>query len=98
MAFAAHPQDTRFKVAVARALPFEQKAQSIALLREAAAEGDAEANYEIYEHYKSWNAAISTGSRSSPAPKLTGRCAKQPNWGILSRHRCWPCCSTAARR
>ena len=54
MAFAAHPQDTRFKVAVARALPFEQKAQSIALLREAAAEGDAEANYEIYEHYKSW--------------------------------------------
>ena len=49
MAFAAHPLDTRFKVAVARALPHEQKAQSIALLREAAAEGDAEAYYEIYE-------------------------------------------------
>ena len=55
MAFAAHPQDTRFKVAVARALPHEQKAQSIALLREAAADGDAEANYEIYEYYKSWD-------------------------------------------
>ena len=35
-------------------MPPEQKAESIALLREAAAQGDAEANYEIYEHHKSW--------------------------------------------
>jgi TPR repeat protein len=54
MAFAAHPENTHFKVAVARAMPSEQWAESVALLREAAAQGDAEAYYEIYEHHKSW--------------------------------------------
>ena len=54
MAFAAHPEETRFKLAVARAKPYEQKAEAIALLREAAAQGDAEAHYEIYEYYKFW--------------------------------------------
>ena len=55
MAFAAHPENPHFKVAVARAMPHEQKAEAIALLREAAAQGDAEAYYEIYEHHKSWD-------------------------------------------
>ena len=36
-------------------MPPEQKAEAIALLREAAAQGDAEAYYEIYEHHKSWD-------------------------------------------
>ena len=54
MAFAAHPENTHFKVAVAKSMPPEQKAEAIAMLREAAAQGDAEAYYEIYEHHKSW--------------------------------------------
>ncbi len=53
MAFAAHPENIRFKVAAARSMSDDAKA--IALLREAAAQGDAEAYYEIYEHHKSWD-------------------------------------------
>jgi hypothetical protein len=53
MAFAAHPENTHFKVAVARAMPAAQRAESLVLLREAAAQGDAEAYYEIYESHKS---------------------------------------------
>jgi TPR repeat protein len=55
MAFAAHPENIRFKVAVARSMPHEKKVEAIALLREAAAQGDAQAYYEIYEHHKSWD-------------------------------------------
>lgn len=55
MAFAAEPDNLHFKVAVARAMPHAQRAESLALLREAAAQGDAEANYEIYESHKSWD-------------------------------------------
>ena len=55
MAFAAHPENLRFKVLAARFMPHEQKAESIRLLREAAAQGSAEAYYEIYEHHKSWD-------------------------------------------
>lgn len=55
MALAAEPNNARFKVAVARAMPHEQRAESLTLLREAAAQGDAEANYEIYESHKSWD-------------------------------------------
>jgi hypothetical protein len=54
-AFAAEPDNTQLKVAVARAMPIEQRAQSVALLREAAAQNDAEAWYEIYESHKSWD-------------------------------------------
>jgi hypothetical protein len=43
MAFAAEPENTHFKVAVARAMPHAQRAESLALLREAAAQNDAEA-------------------------------------------------------
>jgi TPR repeat protein len=55
MAFAAEPENTHFKVAVARAMPHAQRAESLALLREAAAQNDAEAYYEIYESHKSWD-------------------------------------------
>ena len=55
MAFAAEPGNTHLKVAVARAMPHAQRADSLALLREAAAQGDAEAWYEIYESHKSWD-------------------------------------------
>jgi TPR repeat protein len=55
MAFAAHPENLRFKVQAARNMPHGQKAEAVRLLREAAAQGDAEANYEIYEHHKSWD-------------------------------------------
>lgn len=55
MAFAANPDNTHFKVAVARAMPIEQRSEALALLREAAAQNDAEAWYEIYESHKSWD-------------------------------------------
>lgn len=55
MALAAQPDNLQFKVAVARALPYTQRAEKLALLREAAAQGSAEANYEIYESHKSWD-------------------------------------------
>jgi TPR repeat protein len=57
MALAAEPENTRWKVAVARALPHEQKPQSLAMFREAAAQGDAEAYYELYEHHRVWERA-----------------------------------------
>lgn len=55
MAFAAHPEDLQLKVQVARNMSHEQQADALRLLREAAAQGNAEANYEIYEHHKSWD-------------------------------------------
>ncbi|MES2197476.1 MAG: hypothetical protein V4517_23910 [Pseudomonadota bacterium] len=55
MALAAEPDNLRFKVAVARAMPHAQRAEKLALLREAAAQGDGEANYELYESHKSWD-------------------------------------------
>jgi TPR repeat protein len=54
LALAAQPQNTHFKVAMARAMPDDQSEAAVALLREAAAEGDADACYEIYEWHKSW--------------------------------------------
>jgi len=54
-AFAEHPENTHFKVAVARAMSYAQRDDKVALLCEAAAQGDAEAYYEIYEHHKSWD-------------------------------------------
>jgi TPR repeat protein len=55
MAFAAHPDDLYFKVQAAGTMPYEQKAEALRLWREAAAQGSAEAYYEIYEHHKSWD-------------------------------------------
>jgi TPR repeat protein len=55
MAFAAEPDNLQFKVAVARAMPHEQRAEKLAMLREAAAQGSAEAYFEIYESHKSWD-------------------------------------------
>jgi len=55
MAFAAHPDDVQLKVQVARNMSHEQQADALRLFREAAAQGNAEANYEIYEHHKSWD-------------------------------------------
>jgi hypothetical protein len=55
MAFEANPANTQLKVAVARNLPYERKAEAIAMLREAASQGNAEAYYQIYEYHKSWD-------------------------------------------
>jgi TPR repeat protein len=55
LAFEADPSNLQYKVAFARALPYEQKAEAIAMLREAAAQGYAEAYYEIYSHHNSWD-------------------------------------------
>lgn len=55
MAFASHPDDLYFKVQSARWMPYEQKSEAIRLWREAAAQGSAEAYYEIYEHHKCWD-------------------------------------------
>ena len=55
MAFDADPANTQLKVAVARNLPHERKNEAVAMLREAAAQGNAEAYYQLYEHHKSWD-------------------------------------------
>ena len=55
LAFVNQPENTQFKVAVARAMPYARKVEALALLREAAAQGNAEAYYELYEHHKSWD-------------------------------------------
>src|SRR6185503_11741687 len=39
----------------ARNLPHEQKAEAVVMLREAAAQGSAEAYYQLYEHHRSWD-------------------------------------------
>lgn len=54
-AYDADPANTELKVAVARNLPYARKTDAIAMLREAALQGSAEANYQIYEHHKSWD-------------------------------------------
>ena len=54
MAFAAAPYDLTLKVRLALALPHERRAEELAILREAAAQGSPEAYYWIYESYKSW--------------------------------------------
>jgi len=55
MAFAAAPFDLTLKVRLALALPHERRAEELAILREAAAQGSPEAYYWIYESYKSWD-------------------------------------------
>src|SRR5262249_39960057 len=55
MAFAAAPYDLTLKVRLALALPHERRAEELAILREAAAQGSPEAYYWIYESYKSWD-------------------------------------------
>ncbi len=55
MAFAAEPYDLTLKVLTALALPHERRAEQLAILREAAAQGSPEAYYWIYESYKSWD-------------------------------------------
>jgi len=55
LAYVNQPENTHFKVAVARAMPYARKVEALALLREAAAQGNADAYYELYEHHKSWD-------------------------------------------
>ena len=55
MAFAASPHDLTLKVKAALALPYEKRAEKVALLREAAGQGSPEAYYELYEQHKSWD-------------------------------------------
>lgn len=55
MAFEADPANADLKAAYAQNLPHEQKAEAIAMLREAAAQGSAEAYHQLYEHHRSWD-------------------------------------------
>jgi hypothetical protein len=55
MAFDADPANAERKVAYARNLPYEQKAEAVVMLREAASQGSAEAYYQLYEHHRSWD-------------------------------------------
>lgn len=55
VAFEANPANADFKAAYARNLPYEQKAEAIAMLREAASQGSAEAYHQLYEHHRSWD-------------------------------------------
>jgi TPR repeat protein len=55
MAFEANPANADLKAAYARNLPYEQKAEAVVMLREAAAQGSAEAYYQLYEHHRSWD-------------------------------------------
>ena len=55
MAFEANPANADLKAAYARNLPHEQKAEAIAMLREAASQGSAEAYHQLYEHHRSWD-------------------------------------------
>ena len=55
MAFEANPANADLKVAYARNLLYAQKAEAVAMLREAASLGSAEAYYQLYEHHKSWD-------------------------------------------
>jgi TPR repeat protein len=55
MAFAVAPYDLTLKVRVALAKPHEQRAEELAMLREAASQGSPEAYYWIYESYQSWD-------------------------------------------
>jgi len=55
MAFEANPANADLKAAYARNLPNAQKAEAIAMLREAPTQGSAEAYYQLYEHHRSWD-------------------------------------------
>jgi TPR repeat protein len=55
MAFEANPANADLKAAYARNLPYAQKTEAIAMLREAASQGSAEAYYQLYEHHRSWD-------------------------------------------
>jgi hypothetical protein len=47
--------DPRLKVALARALRHEQRPEQIALLRDAAAAGNAEAGFMLFDQHRSWD-------------------------------------------
>jgi TPR repeat protein len=55
MAHDANPANADLKAAYARNLPYAQKAEAVVMLREAAAQGSAEAYYQLYEHHRSWD-------------------------------------------
>src|SRR5262245_52958575 len=55
MAFEANPANPDLKAAYARNLPYAQKGEAIAMLREAASQGSAEAYFQLYEHHRSWD-------------------------------------------
>ena len=54
-AYDADPTNLELKVAVARTLPYAQKAEAVAMLRQAASQGSAEAYYYIYDHHRTWD-------------------------------------------
>jgi TPR repeat protein len=55
MAFEADPANADRKTVYARNLPYERKAEAVAMLREAASQGSAEAYFELYDHYRTWD-------------------------------------------
>lgn len=61
----ASDDDPRIKIALAQALRPEQRAEGVALLRAAAAQDDAEANYLIWDSHRSWD------QQFDPPPLIT---------------------------
>ena len=66
MAFAAAPYDLTLKVKVALAMPHARRADKIALLREAAAQGSPDAYYWIYEFHRSWDRHLDETAAGEP--------------------------------
>jgi hypothetical protein len=97
-AFAAKPDNTHLKVAVARAMPIEQRPESVALLREAAAQNDAEAWYEIYESHKSWDRGDLDKVPVVPRSEADRALHRAAELGHPFATQCWRSCSTAAPR
>ena len=95
MAFAAEPDNLQFKVAVARAMPHAQRAEELALLREAAAQARR-------GQLRDGIAQIQDRGDPDKVPMVpraeaTRPCARPPTRSPFST-RCWRSCSTAAPR
>jgi TPR repeat protein len=54
-ALADGDEDPRIKLALARAMRPEQRPEAVALLRQAAAQGNGEAAFRIFDSYRSWD-------------------------------------------
>ena len=82
MAFEANPSNADLKAAYARNLPYEKKTEAIAMLREAASQGSAEAYLQIYHHHRSWDRGdldkVPLVTRAEAARALKGRGTRAP--------------------
>ena len=96
MALDAAPSDLQLKVTVARNLPYARKEEAIAIFREAAAQGSAEAYYELYEHHKSWDRGDLDKVPLVNRAEADRALHEQPNSAIPLPRTCWRSCWTAA--